>query len=1254
MQTKNLAILMLVAVMLLVSALHIERSTQAQTRGIEGCVPLNLVLIIDQSDSMISTDSGKRRLDAARETVRRLFQNSGLNCPNTTSRIAIIEFGNKAQLIFDWEEVSVPDINDRSWERQASALEAKLQSKQLGDTNFSDAFQMAADLFQKLPDDGSQRAIILVTDGLPCTADRRGATSHCANPQYVNHYFNGTSLQTPDEWIKEPLNHGLVPGGLIAQIERDFPARLYRMSVLYFDSLGAPAGQARNFANEAWRRLTSARSGKYIPPEALNTRENIVSELYNIMSDLLNVKVLQVKCDTPVYIEPYTSATTIFTAIGPQRFLNIRITGPNGLSITDGRASAEIDFEAQTNLDSVARYIIRNPTPGEWRVQGASDEACSNIQISYEAINVRATRLTVTPRDDRVLVNVISPYSTPSEDGYIEIELRDSYGNLFREISGHPLEITARAVAAPSLEAKAKLDALPPLSFTPVRQGVWRSEKLPAPERIPEGGQPYQLLIEARVKSVRPGGEFNRVFSLETEYATLPPAEINLVPLEPRNGAVLQLNRIEGNQSIVLPFSVSARIVHAENNAPQQAGLIFAQRGNPEASVYASLLRGTRTVERITLKPSPSDPTLFVGTFRANVSPQERAENDVEGTYSLRFEIDPRVISEGRYNTDSYVFKLTEPPPVTIERREVFGLELRPISQPRPKLLINRFEGDKSFYNTLEVEAQVFDLFNNRPAVTSEAFARTNNLVFARLFAPDNSELARIPLRYRESTNTFVGTFFETPETQFDTAGVHSIRFSLENAIREGAPYLIVKAETEPQFFERVLRTGVAAEITRPRNDANLDLNRLEGKTQVPIPFEVTIRFSDVVRNEPIDPSAVMLSAEANALQALRLEVYDANGDLFANVPLTQAQVGNVGGELVVKVPFSKADFPRLSAVRFALAADPSKLGDRADPEVRYELIQERLQAVSIQTAVISGASLQLVQLGTDTQPSAQQPSRMPLYTNIVDAFLERRAPAKVAFLILDQDDQALSLEQLGITETEAGAISERLARLIKAQVLPPETEVAVDLSAFRLEPRIDLPPVFVTEIDTAFDKVGNYVVAYSLDSTQLPRTIRPIRGADSGSATLERFIESVILDPSTWASARTFVFVLLGLFVFNLLRVNLPITPLAGYRLGGTLCVDFEGQTILVKLGRLHLWRNMTRFNKRITVDGKPATLRIKVLSSREPGKVIVRHKLDLPKGVSVQYAKYKDWSDMEVKRDNNKDKPAIRRGGNFRFYFT
>lgn len=1254
MKTRRLAVFSLVIAALLTVALYTEGTAQAQIGGgIEGCVPLNLVLIIDQSDSMTITDRGNQRLVAAREALQRLFLNSGLNCPNVTSRVAIVEFGNQVQRVFDWAEVSVPDLRGTAWQRELSGLQARLQSKQLGDTNFSGAFQEAAELFKQLPEDGSQRSIILVTDGLPCMADRTGSTANCANPQYVNHYFNGRSFQTPEDWDRNPERNGLVPGGLIAQIERDFPSRIYKMSVLYFDDPRAPVGSARNFANEAWQRLTSARGGKYIPPELLNTRENIVRELSNIMNDLLNVRVLEVRCDEPVYIEPYTSATALFTAIGPQRFLNVRILGPNELVIADGRANVEVDFERQAELDSVTRYIIRNPTPGEWRVQGTSEEACRNIQISYEAISVRATRLEAAPKDGRVLVNVISPYSTPSEDGYIEIELRDSYGNLFREINGHPLEVTARVTAAPSLEAKAKLDALPPIRFSEVRRGVWRSEKLPTPERVPDGGQPYQLLIEARVQSVRPGGAFNRVFSLTADYSTLPPAEISLVPIEPRNGAVLPLNRIEGAQSIVLPFNVSARIVQAATNTPQRADLIFAIRGNPEASVYATLLRGTRTIERIALKPSPSDPTLFVGTFRTNVPLQERDQNDTEGAYTIRFEVDSRVVSEGRYNTDTYVFKQTTPAPVAIERRELFGLEIRALSQPRPKMLINRFEGDKSLYNTLEVEAQVFDLFNNRPAVTSEAFARTDNLVFARLFAPDNSELARIPLQYRPSTNTFVGTFFDTPETQFDTTGIHSIRFTLESALRDGAPYQIVKAETEPQFFERVLRTGVVSQITRPRNNINLDLNRLDGKTQVPIPFEVTVRFTDAVQNTPLDPRNAMFSAEANALQALRLEVYDADNALFANIPLTQAQAGAANNEVIVRVPFEKKDFARLRAVRFELAVDRNKLGDRADPEVRFELIQERLQPISIQTSVISGASLQLVQLGTDTAPSSAQPSRMPLYSTFSEAFFEQRTSAKVAFLILDQDDQALSLEQLGIAETDTNVISERLARLIRTQVLPPETEVPVDLSAFRVEPRIDLPPVFVTEIGAEFDKTGNYVVTYRLDGTQLPRTIRPIQGAESGSATLERFIDGILLDPSTWTVIRIASLILLGLFVFNLLRVNLPIVPLAGHRMSGTLVIGIGNETAgSFRLGSLHLWRNMARFSKRITVANKPAKLHLRVFPTRESGKYTVHCRLDLPKDAPRNLVMYSNWSSVEVRRQNIASNPVIK-GGLFRFYF-
>ncbi len=1257
MKNRRFAIFFLLAVFSIFGAVRTERPAQAQPNVIEGCVPLDLVLIIDQSDSMRTTDPTNQRLVAAKEALQRLYLNTGLNCPQTVGRVAAVEFGSTVQRIFDWQEVSVPSVTDKRWERELSGLQSRFVSRELGQTNFSGAFREAAELFKQLPDDDAQRAVILITDGLPCMGDRTGSVRQCQSPAYVEHYFSGSSLNAPDEWINDPERNGLVSGGLINQINRDFPNRIYKMSVLYFDAPNAPAGQARRFADESWRSLTSARGGKYIDPTKLNTREAIVQELSDIMNDLLNVKAQRVACDVPVYIEPYTNATSLFTTIGPRDFLNMRILGPNGIVIQENNIqpaafAANIDRQL---LDSVLRYIIRNPTPGEWRVQGTTDEKCQRIQITYEGVSARASLLPETPKNGRVLVNVISPYSTPSEDGYIEIALRDSFGNLFQEIEGHPLEVIGRVIAAPSLEAKTKLDALPPIRFSQVRSGVWRSDKLPAPERVPDNGQRYQLLIEGRVKSVKPGGEFIPVFKLETSYGTLPPAAINLVPVEPRDGAELALNRVEGNQSIVLPFSVSARVVQAEGNVPQPANLVFAVRGDAESSVYATLLRGARTVERIALKPSSGDPTLLVGTFRTNVSPAERTENDVEGSYTVRFEVDPRVVSEGRYNTDTYVFEQTSPAPVTIKRLELFGLEIRPISQPRPKFLINRFEGGKSLYNALEVEAQILDVFNNRPAVTSEAFARTENLVYVTLFAPDNSALVRLPLQYRASTNTFVGTLFNTPETQFDTTGIHSLRFSLENAVREGAPYQIIKAESEPQFFERVLRTGVVAQITRPRDQAELDLNRLDGKTQVPIPFAVTVRFTDAVRNTPLNPRTAMLSAEASALQALRLEVRDANDALFKSVPLSEGQLNEVTGEVALTVPFEKQDFSRLRTVKFALAVDASKLGDRANPELLFELIQEQLRPVAIQTAVINGASLQLVQLGTDNAPSAAQPSRMPLYDDFWSAFNAQPKPAKVAFLILDQDDQALSLEQLGILESDPNLVSERLAKLIKARVRPPAAEEPVDLTAFRVEQRIDLPLVFVTEINGAFNEEGDYVLDYRMDGGQLPRTIRPIQGEDGGTATLQRFIENAFLNPETWSGLRTALIVLAALFVGNLVRVNVPIPLLAGHRLSGVLNIEIDKSRHTVRLGRWHLWRNITRRSMRVS-DPSISRLHVKVTSRGESGKYTVRFKLEFkdknkpPQGLAA----YQDWTPVEVTRSNTSSKPVTKSGGRIKLYFS
>jgi hypothetical protein len=418
----------------------------------------------------------------------------------------------------------------------------------------------------------------------------------------------------------------------------------------------------------------------------------------------------------------------------------------------------------------------------------------------------------------------------------------------------------------------------------------------------------------------------------------------------------------------------------------------------------------------------------------------------------------------------------------------------------------------------------------------------------------------------------------------------------------------------------------------------------------------VTVRFTDAVRNTPLNPRTAMLSAESNALQALRLEVRDANDTLFKSVPLSEGQLNEVTGEVVLSVPFEKQDFPRLRAVKFALAVDTAKLGDRANPELLFELISEQLRPVAIQTAVISGASLQLVQLGTDTAPSSAQPSRMPLYGDCWSAFNAQPAPAKVAFLIRDQDDQALSLEQLGILESDPNLISERLAKLIKVQVLPPAAEEPTDLTAFRVEQRIDLPPVFVTEINGAFNKEGEYVLSYRLDGTQLPRTIRPIQGEDGGTNTLQRFIENALLNPDTWSFVRNALIVLIAAIILNLVRVNVPVAFLAGHRLSGVLNIEIDKSRHTVRLGRLHIWRNITSRSMKVS-DPSIRKLHVKVTSSRsEPSKYTVRLKLEFkdknkpPQGLAM----YQDWTTAEVTRSNTSSKPVMKSGGRIKLYFS
>jgi uncharacterized protein YegL len=140
----------------LVALLLFAASARAQDPLGEG---LDLLLLVDRSGSM-SAHSPAAIVDALPMTLNVLAWSA--RSARVTHRFGIVSFGSRARLDVPLTVVgaeTLPSLRARI---------AALPSRSLGDTNFIDAFETAADAFRALPDDSRRRrAIVLLTDGHP-------------------------------------------------------------------------------------------------------------------------------------------------------------------------------------------------------------------------------------------------------------------------------------------------------------------------------------------------------------------------------------------------------------------------------------------------------------------------------------------------------------------------------------------------------------------------------------------------------------------------------------------------------------------------------------------------------------------------------------------------------------------------------------------------------------------------------------------------------------------------------------------------------------------------------------------------------------------------------------------------------------------------------------------------------------------------------------------------------------------------------
>lgn len=147
---------------------------------------LDIVILVDQSGSMGGRLAGSKDHPEpndpqgwrfyALETIIRQLPVLWMTYPEYTARLAIIEFGDRAQIVLSPTLIEARSIQD--WEPQLRDLinrvrkyKEERQSQNLGNTNHQAAFRLAREVLDEMEaEDLSPRLklIVMVTDGRPC------------------------------------------------------------------------------------------------------------------------------------------------------------------------------------------------------------------------------------------------------------------------------------------------------------------------------------------------------------------------------------------------------------------------------------------------------------------------------------------------------------------------------------------------------------------------------------------------------------------------------------------------------------------------------------------------------------------------------------------------------------------------------------------------------------------------------------------------------------------------------------------------------------------------------------------------------------------------------------------------------------------------------------------------------------------------------------------------------------------------------
>ena len=330
------------------------------------CDELQVVFVIDQSGSMsleieerLPSDPNGLRFFGPATAAKTFSALRYQTYPSATMRIAMVYFGDKAELAMPWTTLDATTQAEHDTTKQKLApFFAPVES--MGNTNVLAAFQVASSLFDQAPPQTGEcptRAVIVLTDGKPYV--------HVEGFAWGDHM---TELASYVQQYMSPPDHRIYVIGVDEQNT-------------YWDTVGpyweTAAGDPL--------KVVKAESEDHMASLVIRIAQDLATTLRRTGTKATMECVSEGRLPVPPFVQQLQ-----MTLVKPSLDLHLVVLDESGRQLEPLRNDVSVTVEGYD--EPVETLIVNNPPPGVWMVQTklpvavGKEDPCQIQMIKFEAV----------------------------------------------------------------------------------------------------------------------------------------------------------------------------------------------------------------------------------------------------------------------------------------------------------------------------------------------------------------------------------------------------------------------------------------------------------------------------------------------------------------------------------------------------------------------------------------------------------------------------------------------------------------------------------------------------------------------------------------------------------------------------------------------------------------------------------------------------------------------------------------------------